>query len=146
MRNLLGSLCLAVLVPLVPGSAAGQQAPEFRVVVHQDHRGDSISLDALEEIFLKRTTRWEDGDHILPVDQPVDSPVREAFSNAVLDRSSRAVAAYWQQQIFSGRGVPPTELADEAAVLRYVSRRPGAIAYVSATARLRGVKVLEVRR
>lgn len=147
MSSLLGSLCLVVLtVLLVPGTTVGQQAPEFQVVVHRDHPGDSISLEALSEIFFKRTTRWEEGGQILPVDQPVESPVREAFSNTVLGRSGRAVAAHWQQQIFSGRGVPPTELADEASVLSYVAGRPGAIGYVSTTARLRGVKVLEVRR
>jgi hypothetical protein len=57
----------------------------------------------------------------------------------------QAVKSYWQQVIFSGRGVPPPELESDEAVIRYVLRFPGAVGYVSGTADVRGVKVLAVR-
>lgn len=145
MPSRLACFVLAGLLALLPPPAGlGQEAPEYRVIVHQDHPADSISPERLEDIFLKRTTRWTDGSRTLPVDQPVGALVRDVFSRAVLGRSSRSIAAHWQQQIFSGRGVPPPELADEGAVLGYVASRPGAIGYVSDAAPLQGVKVLEV--
>jgi hypothetical protein len=80
------------------------------------------------------------------VDQPGDTPVRQAFSQAVHGRSAKAIVAYWQQQIFSGRAVPPPEFASDELVTTYVSTHPGAIGYVSPGASVREVKVVEVRR
>ncbi len=53
--------------------------------------------------------------------------------------------SYWQQVIFSGRGLPPPELPDDAVVVAYVLSHRGAIAYVSGDAVVRSAKVLAVR-
>jgi hypothetical protein len=63
----------------------------------------------------------------------------------VLERSIEAVRAYWRQRIFTGRGVPPPELASEERAVEYVLGREGAVAYVSTDTELRGSKVLVVR-
>jgi hypothetical protein len=97
-------------------------------------------------MFLKRSTRWNDDTPVRAVDQPGDTPVRQAFSQAVHGRSAKAVVAHWQQQIFSGRSVPPPELASDELVTSYVSTHPGAVGYVSPRANVREVKVVEVRR
>jgi hypothetical protein len=89
---------------------------------------------------LKKTTRWSNDDVIRPVDLIPDSPVRERFSQEVLKRSISEVKSYWQQVIFSGRDVPPPELADDDAVLKFVAKNRGAIGYVSGTARLADVR------
>ena len=62
----------------------------------------------------------------------------------VLRRSVAAVRSYWQQRIFSGRGVPPPELDDDAAVVRYVLKYPGAIGYVTEGTPLEGAKVVTI--
>ena len=79
------------------------------------------------------------------MDLRFDSPVRSHFSNAILKRSVAAVRSYWQQRIFSGRGVPPPEVDTEAAAVRYVRQNRGGVGYVSSTADIREVKVLAVR-
>ena len=64
----------------------------------------------------------------------------------MLHKSVSAVKSYWQQQIFSGRGVPPTERSTDSEVLAYVRSNPNAIGYVSSAAALGGsVKVVTVR-
>jgi hypothetical protein len=55
------------------------------------------------------------------------------------------VKSYWQQLIFSGRGVPPPELDTEEEVIRYVGRHPGALGYVSSYGEVGGVKVVIVK-
>ena len=82
---------------------------------------------------------------IRPVDLRVDSALRRVFSERVLKRPILAVKNYWQQRIFSGRDVPPPELATEEAVIEYVGRNRGAVGYVSSTAKLTGVKVVPIR-
>ena len=62
-----------------------------------------------------------------------------------LGRSVSAVRAYWQQQIFSGRNVPPVERPSDAEVLTFVKEHPNAIGYVSAsTPAIDGTKTLPV--
>jgi ABC-type phosphate transport system substrate-binding protein len=97
------------------------------------------------EALLKKRVRWDDGAAIHPVDLPSQSSVREKFSHAVLKRSVAAVRSYWQQRIFSGRGVPPPEVASDEAVVRYVATHPGGIGYVSSQVELMGVRVIELR-
>lgn len=133
-------------VTLAGGGATAQQAPDFRVVVHPDSPVDAISVDELSKMLLKRSTRWNDDTPVRAVDQPGNAPVREAFSQAVHGRSAKAIVAHWQQQIFSGRAVPPPELASDELVIGYVSTHPGAVGYVSPGTDVREVKVLEVRR
>jgi ABC-type phosphate transport system substrate-binding protein len=55
------------------------------------------------------------------------------------------VKSYWQQQIFSGRDVPPPEKQTENDVVAFVRSNPGAIGYVSKGVDIgRGVKALSV--
>ena len=60
--------------------------------------------------------------------------MRVAFSTAVIGRSVGAVEQYWQQQLFSGREVPPVTKASDDDLLALVKATPGAIGYVSAGA------------
>ena len=74
----------------------------------------------------------------MPVDLSESAPAREAFSTAVHHKPVKAVRAYWQQQIFSGRDVPPPEKTSDEQVIAFVRATPGAIGYVSAAAPLTG--------
>jgi hypothetical protein len=62
----------------------------------------------------------------------------------VLKRSVLVVKTYWQQRIFSGRGIPPPELDSDALVVEYVLKHRGAVGYVSGVCELGGAKVLTV--
>jgi hypothetical protein len=117
----------------------------FLVVVNERNGVETMSRAVVSRMFLKKVSRWDSGAVALPVDLPPDSPIREAFSRRVLSKSVTSIKAYWQQQIFSGRDVPPPEKADDADVLEFVQSNPAAIAYVSSVAPLpRGVRVLTI--
>jgi hypothetical protein len=55
------------------------------------------------------------------------------------------VYSYWQNVIFSGRGVPPVELDSDLSVVAFVRSNAGAVGYVRPGTALRGVKTLSVR-
>jgi hypothetical protein len=124
---------------------ADAPAGGFVVIVHAQNPSNAASRELLSDIFLKKITRWEDGEAARPVDLPPDSPVRRAFSNSVIRRPVAAVRHYWQQRIFSGRDVPPTELESDDAVVHHVAKHRGAVGYVSPETKLAGVKPLSVR-
>jgi hypothetical protein len=121
----------AVLSLLMLPCAARADGSVFVMLVHPENQVGAASHDFLREAFLKRTTEWPGGTAIKPVDLRPNARVREAFSRRILGRSVAAVKSYWQQRIFSGRGVPPPELESDQAVVRYVTTNVGAVGYIS---------------
>jgi ABC-type phosphate transport system substrate-binding protein len=120
-------------------------SPEFVVIVNAKNPERGAARSFVSDAFLKKSTRWKDGEAIRPVDQKASSGVRKAFSKAVLKRSVAAVRNYWQQKIFSGRGVPPPELESDEAVVAYVEKHVGAVGYVGSSTKLRSARPLEIR-
>jgi hypothetical protein len=135
---------LAVATSLVwTAPAAGDAPPRFIVIAHPGV--PVVDQKFVADAFLKKITRWPSGDPIRAVDLRFDAPARASFSDLVLRRSVFAVRNYWQQRIFTGRGVPPPELESDDAVLRHVRTHPGAVGYVSASASISAVQVLTLR-
>lgn len=126
-------------------SATPLAAQEFKVIVNSTNPISDISAAALGKIFLKETAGFPGGGAATPVDQAKASPVRAAFSKRVIGRPVNAVDTYWQQQIFSGKEVPPAAKASDDDVIAFVKSTPGAVGYVSAGASTAGVKVVEVK-
>lgn len=131
-------LCLSLAI------AAAASAAEFKIVANNATQVSSLSRDELKAIFMKRNGRWKDGVDIAPVDQPPSSPTRVSFTEAVHGKPVAAIESFWQQQIFSGRQVPPVTKASDDEVLAYVKTTPGAIGYVSNGTATGGVKVINI--
>lgn len=136
---------LLVVASLVSRSAAwAESTVEFQVIVHPENPNTVLDREFLTDVYLKRVTRWGDGETVHPVDQRADAAVRRRFSNGVLRRSVAAVKRYWQQRIFSGRELPPPELDADEAVVGYVLKHRGAIGYVSGSAKIELAKPVAV--
>ena len=145
---------MLALLPLLSGllglagstAFAGEPAaPEFRVIVHPKNPVSQASREFITDAFLKKKTRWADDETIKPVDLKPNSAARRKFSESVLKRSVAAVRSYWQQRIFSGRGVPPPELESDEAVVAYVLKHRGALGYVSSNAKLSEARPIAVK-
>lgn len=132
------------LALLALGSAR-PAAAQYVVIVNGGSSVESISKGDLSKIFQKKSRNLPDGTSAVPVDLDKSSSVREAFSQEVHGRGVNAIEAYWQQQIFAGKDVPPETKGSDAEVMAFVSSTPGAIGYVSAGASLgSGVKRVAV--
>lgn len=138
--------CLAMLVlPLVGAHARAQEdQPEFRVIVNARVPVLSLSKADVSKLMLRQLPRWQDGTEAMPVDLPEQSPTRESFNRQIHGRKGPAIASYWQRQIFSASQVPPPTLSSDDEVVSYVREQPGAIGYVSPSARLAGVREIEI--
>jgi hypothetical protein len=135
-------LALSLALVMAASEVAFAAEHGFRVVVHPQNHQAVFDRDLLTDAFLKKRMRWPDGEAMQPVDQRFEAPARARFSEAVLRRSVFAIRSYWQQRIFTGRGVPPPELGTDEAVIRYVQSHRGAVGYVSDHADTTGVRVL----
>jgi ABC-type phosphate transport system substrate-binding protein len=136
---LVGLLVATIGIPSSTGAAAG-----YKVVVHRSNPATSLSRQELTAYFLKRTTSWPSGIAVQPVDLERKSAARAAFSSDVLHKSVAQIIAYWQQQIFAGRAVPPPEKNTDAEIVTFVGGHQGAIGYVTEGAAVGDCRVVEI--
>lgn len=143
-RILLGAFFLAL--PGTPSLVAAESTETGAVVVvaHPEIEVTTISRLELSKIFLGRLRTWSDGARVRPVDQRPDSTARADFTRWIHGRSVVTIEVYWKRMIFSGRGVPPPEVANEREVLEYVQTTPGAVGYVTRSEIQEGVKEVQV--
>ncbi len=134
------SLALVTVATLSLGETRG-----YVVVVNESNPKATIATADLARMFMKTVKRWDNGRAVDPIDQTLESPVRAAFSRAVLGKTVGQLQDHWLRETFSGREIPPAVRGSDAAVLEYVRANPGAIGYVSAGTSLpSGVKALTV--
>src|SRR5262249_19091631 len=126
---------------LVPADARSQSGA-YKIVVNQANPTSSLSKTQVLNIFLRKTTTWETGEPVLPVDQVETSPLRETFSKEVLGMSP-AVA---DQALTAQHVERPVSVGTDREVLAYVRLKPGAIGYISAATQADGVKVVSFGR
>ena len=141
-----GTIALVLLV-LVLGLAPALPAEDARfvVVVNPKNPVTTIDHDMLRNIFLKKRVVWNHGGTIRPIDLSSKFSIREQFVRRVLKKTPAQLKTYWNQQIFSGKGVPPPEATSPANVINYVLANPGAVGYVPSDVELRTAKVVEVK-
>jgi ABC-type phosphate transport system substrate-binding protein len=124
---------ITLVLALGPEGSAGA-ADEFVVIVHPSVAGARVKRADLAAVFLKKATRWGSGGGIAePVDQSGTSPVRRAFSQAVIGQTVEQVVQYWQKQMFSAvRTIPPAVKKSDAEVIAFVAKTAGSVGYVGA--------------
>ena len=135
-------LVLAILASL---GAASAQATGYKVIVNSANPATALAKKDVSALFLKKKTKWDDGSAVTAVDQTDKSAARESFTSAVHGKPVAAIKSYWQQQIFSGRDVPPVEKSSDAEVIAFVRNNRDAVGYVSEETPVSGVKVIDVQ-
>jgi hypothetical protein len=120
----------------------GAQADEYLVIVHPGNRLRALSRAFVRGAYLKKSTAWGDGEAIHPVGLSRRFPARERFAREVLGKTPAQLRAYWNQQIFSGKGVPPPELDSAEAIIAFVLHHQGAVGYLPAAADPAGAAVV----
>jgi hypothetical protein len=111
------------------------------VIVARAGPDQALDKNALNRIFLRKTSLWANGETIQPVNLSAAHPVRRLFSQRVAGLEPEELEDYWNDQYFHGV-FPPYAVASEEAAIRYVAASNTAIAYVLACAVDERVKVL----
>ncbi|HSG51517.1 MAG TPA: phosphate ABC transporter substrate-binding protein [Rheinheimera sp.] len=129
------------LLLLTLALAATELKAEIAVVVNPGN-ANAVSADDLNRLFLGRASSFADGAKATPLNLAEGQAAREEFDNKVLNRSSSQLKAYWSKLVFTGKGTPPKELADDAAVKAAVAADASAIGYISSSSVDGSVKVV----
>lgn len=146
LAPLLASALPALLAAAPPEPRKDPAAAQrFVVIVHSANPAATISRKQLADLFLKKVTRWPDGDTVHAVEPPEASLARAYFLSDVMGgKSAFAMRMFWNRRVLSGREVPPVEKASEEEVVAYVRATRGAIGYLVSATPPPGVKVLAV--
>jgi ABC-type phosphate transport system substrate-binding protein len=137
---LLAACAATLLQPARSGAGEG-----FVVVVNQANPLSGWGRADISRLFLKRTAVWPKGVPAAPCDLSGTSPTRKAFSERVHGKALWVIVAFWQQEVASGRTLPPRVCHSEQAALQAVRDDPGGVAYVSEGLLLGpGVKALTI--
>jgi hypothetical protein len=123
----LGALILAVF------SVTNVWAEDIVVIVNP--AATPISKEQIADLYLGRSNAW------IPIDQAVGSGIYVEFYRKVTGRDSAQIKAIWSRILFTGRGVPPKQLRDSAAVKKAVAANPNAVGYIEKSAVDASVKV-----
>ena len=141
--HLLLTVCTALTLRAAADPIAATDG--YKVVVNPGNPITAVDRSFLREAYLRRASDWTTGEPIRPIDLATRFAVRERFAADVLRKTPAQLKRYWNQQIFSGKGVPPPEAESPAAAVAYVLGNPGAIAYVPLDADTGRAKIIGVR-
>jgi len=123
-------------------SISSLASAEVAVIVSASNGNASIDQATISKIFLGKAKSFPDGAQAVPVDQDDGSASREAFNSTVLGKSASQLKSYWSRLIFTGKGTPPKQSGDDAAVKALVAANPNLIGYIDASAVDGSVKVV----
>jgi len=135
MRTLLNLRLAACLLAAALLAGAGPAcASELVVVVSARSPVLALRPEQVAAIFLGQAPRFPDGVEAVPLDQRIGSPLRDDFYARVAGKTPALLKAYWSKMVFTGRGQPPAEATDSAAVRRRVAENPELIGYIDRSA------------
>jgi len=125
------ALCALVFAAL---AAANIQAEDIVVIVNPAAK--AISKDQITDLYLGRSGG------LTPIDQTAGSAIYVQFYKQATGRDVAQVKAIWSRILFTGRGLPPKQLPDSAAVKQAIAADPNAVGYIEKSAVDASVKVV----
>jgi len=145
MRSAIRRVLPVVALVIAWSASSLAMDDNYKVIVNANNPVTEVDRDFLRDAFLKKAEEWGHGETIRPVDLASRFPSRERFGREVLRKTPSQLKSYWNQQIFSGKGVPPPEADSVAAVVAFVVANPGAVGYVPMDTAVDGAKVVRIR-
>jgi ABC-type phosphate transport system substrate-binding protein len=107
---------------------------EISVIVNSAAHPDlTLTTSEASKIFLLKSKKFPSGGKVVPIDLAAGD-TKDAFYQATTKKSSQQLKSYWSRLIFTGKGQPPKEEPNAAAVIAYVEANPDAVGYVPSEA------------
>ncbi len=107
--------------------AASENADDLLIISNQSVRGDSLSLEEIRSLFLKRRGSWPAGGKVVPINAPEKSILRKEFRRQVLQMSETEETSYWKRKGIQAGDVKPVEFSH---TLKAVFKLRGSISYI----------------
>ncbi len=112
------------------------------VVIHPSNTND-INANVIKKLFIGKSKSFADGTKAIPLTQTANAPITGEFNERVLNKSATQLRAHWSKLVFTGKGTPPKEAANDAEVLALVASNPNIIGFVTSGSADGSVKVVQ---
>jgi hypothetical protein len=138
-------ITLSLLAGFCVCSTADEPA-DLAVVVNKATGPEGVELGELRQMILGERLKWRnDGQAVIAVQTPPDSPERVLEMKAVYRMNDSALRRYYMLAAFNGKEIAqPRDVASAAALKKFVSTNPGAIGCILASEVDASVKILKV--
>ncbi|MFZ4623760.1 MAG: hypothetical protein ACOYNF_05935 [Rhodoferax sp.] len=137
MKTQLQSLFLLLFLVLAQTSQA-----QVALVAGAKSAATPVTPEQAASVFLGKSDQLPGIGTVLLIDLPENSTTRDYFYSKAAGKSPSQVRATWSRLVFSGKGVPPKEIASSAEVKKLASANPNVIGYIEKSAVDANVKVL----
>jgi ABC-type phosphate transport system substrate-binding protein len=134
----------AVLFAVVALTFAVQARAQVIVIANPNVKATEIGKDSVRDIFTGAATSLSDGTRVVPI-LLKGGTEHEEFLKVFVGKSDTAFRATWRSLVFSAQASMPKSMDNDAAVVEFVTRNNGAIAYISKSTPHEGVKVLRIK-
>jgi ABC-type phosphate transport system substrate-binding protein len=114
------------LILAVAGLLCGPASAQVAVVMAPG--ASALTKEQVANLYLGRSAQLH------PLDLPEGSATRDIFYKKAIERDAAQVKAVWSRIVFSGKGAPPKEVPDAAAVKKGVAADPKAVGYIEKSA------------
>lgn len=121
---------ILALATIGMGSPTGPVVAETVVVVSAESPVNRLSHPQVVNIFLGRSSYFPGNSPAIPVDQREGSAVREEFYSKLVGWTPAQLKGHWSRIVFTGRGQPPKQLANNEEVKQLLATSPGTIGYI----------------
>lgn len=110
------------------GALAVGVSAAAEIVVIGNTGGATLSKEQIADVYLGKSQA------ATPLDLPEAAATRAEFYKRATGRDLAQVKSTWSRVVFTGKGQPPKELPDAAAVKKAVAADPKAIGYIEKSA------------
>jgi ABC-type phosphate transport system substrate-binding protein len=138
-------ILLVALAVLVNDRTSLASETSYVVIVNPTNPVTELDRNFVRDVFLKKSTDWGGGSTAHPIDLASKFPARGQFLREVIRKTPAQLKLYWNQRIFSGKGVPPPQSDSVTAVIEYVASHPGAIGYIPAASDPGKTKIVRLK-
>ena len=116
---------------------------EVVVLVNNSVITEDLGLKEIKKIFLGKKMFWE-GNQKITLFILKESPAHKEFLRQYLGKSENQFTNYWQQLLFTGKGMMP-QMVSEDLLVETIKQTKGAIGYAPADITAEGVKVVKLK-
>jgi ABC-type phosphate transport system substrate-binding protein len=114
---------------------------EVSVIVNPAN-ADAFDEKTIKRIYLGKIKAFDNGEKIAVLTLSDDAPETELFRQSALNKSNSQFKSYWSKLAFTGKGTPPTEVANSAEMINAIKSDAASIGFVDSSAVTGDVKVI----
>lgn len=96
----------------------------------------------LKDVLLGNITKWPHGGGVIKLVVLTEGALHAKIIKDYTQRTPEQFDKFWKKKVFTGTGIMPAQLRNEADIVAYVAANPGAIGYVTKGSVSDKVKVL----